>query len=426
MKRLSVAAFTLLLCFAATPTRAQGCDPDASQASGSIYRICMPPPGSYNGNLVLWAHGFQDAIQPVHIPEDQLCIGSTCLPQLINSLGFAFATNSYSKTGLAIAQGQDDLVDLVNIFTAQKGRPNKVYLVGASEGGIITALSVEQHPRVGNSGVYNAGLAACGPIGNFPFQIDYFGDARATFEYFFPGLIPGDPFHPTDMLAQMWTAFYTDNVEPIVFNPANQNALAQWVRVAGLPFDPADPTTLRISVRDVLRYSVVNLNDASTTLGGFPFDNRFRLYFGSDNDLMLNMLVKRVAADQPAIDAMNSPAYATSGQLQRPLVTLHTTLDQQVPYFHEVLYLFKTLSTGSFLTRHFNITINRFAHCNFTADEALGAFAVMLFYDNVLVAATGSSPLLTAAEQDAFESHMRAAGVPYRRSAAPLSFKLKN
>jgi len=31
-----------------------------------------------------------------------------------------------------------------------------------------------------------------------------------------------------------------------------------------------------------------------------------------------------------------------------------------------------------------------------------------------------------AAEQKAFENHMRAAGVPYRKSAAPLSFKLKN
>jgi pimeloyl-ACP methyl ester carboxylesterase len=385
--------------------------------------ICVPPAGSYNGSLVLWAHGFQDAIEPVGIPEDQLCFAGACLPQLINSLGFAFATNSYSKTGLAVLQGKDDLLDLVNIFKSQNGMPNKVYLVGASEGGIITALSVEQRPDV-----YNGGLAACGPIGNFPFQINYFGDARATFEFFFPGLIPSDPdnlFLPLPGLPNVWTTYYDTVVKPVIFDPANRSKLDQWVRVAALPFDADDYlNTVAVSAQDVLRYSVVNLVDGATTLGGFPFDNRLRWYFGSDNDLLLNIFVPRVGADAAAVNAMNT-SYATTGVLQRPLVTLHTLRDQQVPYFHEVLYLLKTLSSGSFLTRHFNVAIDRFEHCNFTADEALGAFAIMLFYDNVLLSATGSSPLLTSAQQDLFENHMRAAGVPYRRSAAPLSFNLR-
>jgi hypothetical protein len=238
-------------------------------------------------------------------------------------------------------------------------------------------------------------------------------------------VIPGDPFNPAPALAQIWTDYYTAFVEPVIFAPENQNQLRQWVAVAGLPFDSADlEGSLRVSVRDVLRYGVVNLTDGAATLGGFPFDNRFKWYFGSDNDLMLNLGVQRVAADPIAVNAMNT-AYATTGVLQRPLVTLHTLRDQQVPYFHEVLYLLKTLSSGSFLTRHFNVAIDRFEHCNFTADEALGAFAIMLFYDNVLLSATGSSPLLTSAQQDLFENHMRAAGVPYRRSAAPLSFNLR-
>ena len=149
------------------------------------------PASGYNGSLVIWAHGFQDAGAPVAIPEDQLCIGTFCLDQVITSLGFGFATNSYSKTGMAILQGKDDILDLVNIYAAQKGMPQRVYLVGASEGGIITALSLEQHPDV-----FSAGVAACGPVGDFPFQINYFGDARATFEVFFPGLIPGTVFNP--------------------------------------------------------------------------------------------------------------------------------------------------------------------------------------------------------------------------------------
>jgi len=32
-------------------------------------------------------------------------------------------------------------------------------------------------------------LAVCGPIGSFQQQIDYLGDARVLFDYFFPGVL---------------------------------------------------------------------------------------------------------------------------------------------------------------------------------------------------------------------------------------------
>jgi predicted peptidase len=125
------------------------------------------PAEDYNGSLVIWAHGFQDAGTPAQIPEDQLQIGDLSIPATINQLGFGFATNSYNKTGLAVRQGMDDILDLVKIYTAQQGAPEHIYVVGASEGGLIMALLVEQHPNV-----FNAGVAACGPVGDFPYQIN--------------------------------------------------------------------------------------------------------------------------------------------------------------------------------------------------------------------------------------------------------------
>jgi pimeloyl-ACP methyl ester carboxylesterase len=409
-----------LLASAAVTARAESvCDPDGVQASGSIYRICMPS-SAYNGILVVWAHGFQDAGTPVSIPEDQLCVSDFCLPATINGLGFAFATNSYSKTGLAILQGKSDILDLVNIFAAQKGRPQKVYLVGASEGGIITALGVEQHP-----GVFAAGLAACGPIGDFPFQIGYFGDARATFEYFFPGVIPGAPFNPDPGLTAIWSEYYQQVVKPIVFDPVNRHLLDQWVAVANLPFDAGSYlATVERSVRDVLRYGVVNLNDAAATLGGFPFDNRFRWYTGSDNDLLLNIFVRRISADPTAVMHMRA-FYNTTGVLSRPLITLHTLRDQQVPYFHEQLYDLKTLFSGSLLTRHLNIPVDRYGHCNFTKDEALFSFAIMLLYDGLLEQVSGTASFFTAPELATFERRAQAAGLPHRRGGSALAFELK-
>jgi pimeloyl-ACP methyl ester carboxylesterase len=407
MARVS-AAFVFALLWCAIPASAQStCDPDGVQASGSIYRICMPPPDQYNGILVIWAHGFQDAGTPVEIPEDQLCIGTFCIPDIINSLGFGFATNSYRKTGMAIAQGKDDIIDLVSVYAAQKGQPQKVFLVGASEGGIITALAVEQRPDI-----FSAGVAACGPVGHFPSQINYFGDARATFNYFFPGVIPGDPFNPDPALVAAWTDYYDLVVKPIVMAPANRARLDEWVRVARLPYDADNYLfTVEQSVKDALRYSVVNLLDAIATIGGFPFDNATRYYTGSSNDIFLNLLVPRRSASPAALAMMNSPAYATTGVLQRPLVTLHTLRDQQIPYWHEQIYALKTIASGSFLARHLNIPVDRFEHCNFTSDEVLTSFAIMLFYDGLLAEASETGSFLTATQLAALEARTRAVGL---------------
>ena len=422
MSSLRVFAITItLLLLCSVPSSAQAvCDADAVQASGSIYRICMPPPAEYNGMLVIWAHGFQDAGTPVGIPEDQLCFADICLPELITSLGFGFATNSYSKTGLAVLQGKNDIANLAHIFALKKGIPSKIFMVGASEGGIITALSVEQRPDL-----FAGGVAACGPVGSFRLNIDYFGDARATFEYFFPGVIPGDPFDPPPALVHGWAEYYENTVKPILLHPANRARFNQWVQVANLPFDETDYlATAEVSAQDVLRYAVVNLADAADTLGGFPFGNQTRWYTGSQNDILLNLLVPRVAADPAALLEMRTE-YLTSGVLERPLITLHTLKDQQVPYVHEEIYKLKTLASGSFLTRHLNIPIDRFEHCNFTSDEALFAFVVLLQYDGVLQEVTGVGSYLSGARLAAFEERARAVGLPWTREGARLAVRLR-
>jgi len=96
-----------------------------------------------------------------------------------------------------------------------------------------------------------------------------------------------------------------------------------------------------------------------------------------------------------------------------------------VPYWHEPLYALKTLASGSLLTRHFNIPIDRFEHCNFTPDEVLSAFAVMLFYDNVLQNVSGTASFLNAEQVNAFEARASAIGLPTTRAGATLRFNLK-
>ncbi len=359
---------------AATAAQAEGglsqCMPDGQQGSGAVYRICMPPNWWYNDQLVIWAHGYVAFDEPIAIPEDQLCIDGFCIPDITNTLGFGFATTSYSVNGLAIQAGIADILDLIDIYTAEIGAPEQIYLIGASEGGIITTLMLEQYPDL-----FASGVSMCGPIGNFQWQINYFGDFRAAFDVFFPGLMPGDPVDIPDWLIANWDAYYDNVIEPVVFNPANASRLNQLVSVTHLPYDANDYlNSLHVSVADALWYNVFATNDAVEKLGGQPFSNIGRWYRGSNNDVLLNVLVERIAAD-PAATAEIEAAYQTSGDLLVPMVTLHTRQDQQVPYWHQPLYGFKVRAAGNQANR-VNLPINRFEQCNFTPTEALVAFGI--------------------------------------------------
>ena len=359
------------------------CEPDGTQTSGAVYRICMPPSWWYNGDLVIYAHGYVAPYEPVAIPEDQLCLqdNGPCLPDIINVLGYGFATTSYSTNGLAVQQGVADVVDLVNVFAQTHGQPNHVYLVGVSEGGLVTALTTEQYPNI-----FDGVVAACGPVGDFRYQVNYFGNFRAVFDYFYPGLIPGDPVNVPPALVPIWEDYYQTDIKP-----ANASKLQQVMAVTKAPVDPGDPVaSTEHSVKDALWYQIVGTNDATAKLGGQPFDNQRVWYRGSVNDWQLNLMVQRIAADPAALAQINAHLQ-TSGVLTSPLVTMHTTLDQQVPYAHEVFYRLKTLFAGSGL-KHINIPIQRYGHCEFTTAEALTALGVML-------ALAGDHPMNEAAIQ---------------------------
>jgi pimeloyl-ACP methyl ester carboxylesterase len=347
------------------------CEPDGLQTSGAVYRICMPIDQEWNGDLVVYAHGYVAFNEPIAIPEDQLHLpGQVSIPDIATGLGFAFATTSYSVNGLAVRQGMDDLLDLVRIFSATHGSPGRVYLVGASEGGIITALALERH-----ADVFHGGLSACGPVGNFWWQINYWGDVRVLFDYFFPGVLPGSPIAvPPEVIAQ-WDTVYKPNVEIALRSEPVKTG--QLLKVARIPRHPLDANKNIEALLDLLWYHVFATNDGIAKLGGQPFDNSQRIYRGSTNDRLLNQMVARIQADPAAIAEINAH-YQTTGNLGGPLITLHTLQDPIVPYWHEPFYRYKIEVAGA-QGLHKNIPIlPRYGHCNFSAPQVLVAFMLLV------------------------------------------------
>jgi hypothetical protein len=368
---------------------------EGMQESGAYYFICVPPVG-WNGNLIVFAHGYVSPTLPVGgYPFDQLALpDNTSLIEIVNGLGYAFAASGYSKNGLAVQEGLADSVDLVDIFARLYGEPEYIYLAGASEGGLIATLGIERF-----SEVFDGGLATCGPIGNFRKQINYWGDFRVIFDYFYPGVLPPSPVAVPAELMENWESIYAPQVAAAI--QANPSAASQLLRVTGAPVDSADPTSVLETALGVLWYNVFATNDGVETLGGQPFDNSYRWYSGSANDLLLNRRVQRFSANPEALNAIQ--AYQTTGVLHSQLVTLHTTGDPIVPYWHIPLYRAKVLKNWTDWN-YSNIPILRYGHCNFEVSEVLAGFALLVWKTTGELPPTALSLLPDAKAQAYYQS----------------------
>ena len=332
--------------------------------SGAASLICVPALG-WNSQLVVFAHGF---VPPGEGPSFELPIlDGIPLPVLVQSLGFAFATTTYRDDGLVILEGVEDIRQLLTAFKAAHPALTRTHVFGVSEGGLVATLLAERSPESVRSAV-----AACAPIGNFRLQVNYIGDFRVLFDYFFPGIIPGSAIHiPPPVIAQ-WESFYVPYIAEAL--QADPERALELMRVSKAAFDPSNLATVITTTINVLRYNILGANDAAQKLGGNPFGNRQTLYVGSSNDLRLNLLVHRFVASPLALQEMQ--LYETSGDLSVPLVTLHTTADELVPFGHELLYIPKLdlVERGRFVP----LPVQRYGHCNFTTNELLGSFALAI------------------------------------------------
>jgi pimeloyl-ACP methyl ester carboxylesterase len=358
-----VAAATLRPSIGAGQTPTDGCAVGLLP-SGAESLICMPPASLWNGGLIVYAHGYVSPIDPIGFYHLTTADG-TPVPTLATSIGFAFATTSYRKNGLAILEGVDDMRELVTAASAATPIPPfKTYVIGVSEGGLVAALLAERSPEL-----FNGTLSMCGPIGSFQGQLDYFGNFRVLFDYFFPDVLPGNAINVPAMVMTKWKTTYEPKI--LAALSANPAAAIELVRVAGAAIDPTNPATVGQTTVGVLWYNVFATNDAKRSLGGNPFDNRSTLYSGSSDDVRLNSLVQRFPASTTATAAVQ--AYETQGNLRIPMVTLHTTGDPIVPVWHESLYFSKADAIAR--TLFMPVTFPRYGHCIFTTSELLAAFS---------------------------------------------------
>ncbi len=337
--------------------------------------ICVPrPQKNWNDVLVVYAHGYVAPQKPLALPEEELgrmTIEGQSLVEYLLDQGFAFATTSYSKNGYAVEHADTDLDILVTAFRNQyPERQIPVILVGASEGGLITVQQIEQDFQI-----YQGGLALCGPVGGMPYQVNFLGDFRVVFDYFFPDVFGFGAAQVPDYAYLDWESDYAPTiVEEISTHPLKTyqlfnvtDAALDWLNLG----DSAVETSLQI-----LFYSIFGMNDAIGTTGGVPYDNMGTWYSGSMNDDLLNQGLERVEGDQNAI-AYTGAFYEPTGHVNAPLVTLHNLHDPAVPYRHELIYAYRVLAAGTWEDVTLLPALG-YGHCAFSGEQVLGAFGLLL------------------------------------------------
>jgi len=338
-------------------------------ADGALYQFIVPNP--WNGQLVVYSHGYVDRASPIALPNTPLELAAF---QVITSQGFAVAYSSYAENGWAVKNGAETTHELRGLFANAVATPVRTYLVGTSEGGLITLDLAERF-----SGQYDGALSVCGVVGGATTAFHTVGDGRVLFDYFFPGVLPGDLLHMPNLDFSPGSPTYT----------AVTNAL-----IAGLSA-PAQPT---LQFANVARLSGTNVGEVLISelslVGGYLsfnelldrtnghnfYDNIQTVYSGSLNDAALNANVQRFTAD-PAGRNYVSTYYDPTGLLRFPVLTIHTTQDPVVEFSQEAQYagVVAGARASGFLVQQ---SVNRFGHCNFKLEELGNAFQGLVLWVN--------------------------------------------
>ena len=239
-----------------------GCT-EGTLESGALSLICFPE--TWNGKLVIYAHGYVEPSAPVALPDDE--VGGVSISDAVTGFGYAYATTSYRDNGLVVLPAIEDVTQLVEAVRARvKPDPTRTLLVGFSEGGLVAALTLERHPEL-----IDGALAACGPIGDFTRQIDYFGDARVLFDYYFPGVLPGTAVgYPAPAPLRLDQHLRARGHRRAHRRPRRARPSSPPSR--GFPC-PTRSAAAAATIAQVLWYNVFATEDAQERLGGNPYTN---------------------------------------------------------------------------------------------------------------------------------------------------------
>jgi hypothetical protein len=357
---------------------------------GSLYALYIPT--AWNGNAIYFAHGIRPPLDPVTLDANNQD-NFLEVRDALGALGYAFAYSSFSENGLAIKDGAQRTHQLRAFLTSElPSKPQRSYLAGYSLGAVV-ALDVAER----FSGQYDGVLAMCGMVGGTPREVQYVGDVRALFDYYYPGVLPGDVISPPAIPLTI-PEVQGRVIAAVRANPLGLYAIASTAQTP-LAFAPignvGDPTSpafqsLVGSLITALYYQLLAIPDVlGRTHGHSPYDNRGITYTMGTlvapasvpgaliASMIANSNVGVARFDMPP-DAQNylDRYYVPTGRLTIPVVSVHNFWDPLVPFFHEPALAQAVAAAGAS-----NMLLQRgvpnYGHCVFSTPLVVSSFQTL-------------------------------------------------
>lgn len=363
-----VIVLSLLASVPARTVSAQTTIIEGLTGNGSAYGMAMP--STWNGSLVVYAHGIVDPGAPAALPTTQ--DGFSALRAQWTDRGYAVAYSSFSENGYSLKSAIERTHQLRGLFVAQFGKPDRTYLTGHSLGGLAVLALAEKYPTQ-----YDGAMPMCAPVGGGTAEIQYLGNARVAFDYFFPDTLPGGPFTvPAGISFAPGSPVFAKTLNALIGGlfSAGQPTL-QFASVAKLPF--TNVSEVIASSMSVAGFSIRFTNDViEHSHGHIPYDNTTTVFRGSADDVALNLGIERLSA---APDAVNyyEKYFTPSGGLRIPTLTLHTRFDPVAPFAQEAAYAQVVADAGS-STWLAQRAITRYGHCSINAAETMNGFQALV------------------------------------------------
>lgn len=336
---------------------------------GAQYALYMP--SSWNGDVVFYAHGIQAPSDEVKLPTGD---GFPDVRDALGARGYAVAYSSFSENGWAQKDGAQRTHQLRGVFKSKFGAPSRSYLMGTSLGGLIVQQLAERHPTQ-----YDGVFAMCAPLGGTAAELNYIANVRVLFDLFYPGVVPGDVLNVPAGI-DFVTEVQPKIIHAVMSNPTGLGIIA---RVAQTPLAGATPTELITSLLYALRYQWIGIDDfLDRTHGHSMFDNSGTSYVAAAPGLLpahvLAMINARVGRFSSTPDAENyvGKYFQPTGVLGMPTLTLHTTRDPLVPFFHEGLFADIVRRSGSSASL-FQRSVDGFGHCAFSTEQMVDGFEAL-------------------------------------------------
>ncbi len=395
-------------------------------SKGAIYRYEVPV--NWNGDLVMYAHGFRGCFIPGTDSLVPLRVENPPLRQYYLARGYAWAASSYSKNCYDVKDGVESTNRLARIFAAEVGRPDRTLITGFSMGGHVTGAAIEMFPNVRcpdgrrgrickrfvnilgklSGGVkYDGAAPRCGVMGDVE-QFNFLGDfglaATALAAELNPAVqqaFPPPPDFYDNALPQIIGTLFADFGAgfPTDLTPQGQKLkdLTRQISGGDRPiFDQAYPFFQEL---------LFGFAGADPTLDGvLPgvlYDNRRRVYqFDADPALTpeeraFNESIIRVRKDR----GVNRKRFLRlqrvpeiTGRISIPVLSVHTLGDLFVPFSNEQIYAREVAARG-----RSDLLVSRatraVGHCEFSQQELIQTFDDLVLWVNEGVKPAGDDIL---------------------------------